>query len=87
MKNIKIAIQDGLPEVKEALTTEGYEVYRYGEAGLDADITIITGVDDVYEEIQPSEYHQNGKKEMLIIDGTNKSTATILENVHSFIKR
>ena len=62
MKNIKIAIQDGLPEVKEALTTEGYEVYRYGEAGLDADITIITGVDDVYEEIQPSEYHQNGKK-------------------------
>jgi hypothetical protein len=86
MKNIKISIQDGLDEVKNVLTNEGFNVFRYGSAGLDADITIITGVDEAYEEIQPAEYHANGKKPMLVIDATNTTPEKVLERVHKFTK-
>ncbi len=86
MKNLKIAVQSGLGEVEAALKQEGFDVYKYGTAGLDADVTIITGIDEAYEEIQPAEYHANGKKKMLVIDGTNSTTDVILKRVHDFIK-
>lgn len=86
MKNYKIAIQSGLNEVENALKSEGFDVYKYGADGLDADITIITGVDEAYEEIQPVQYHANGKKQMLVIDGTNSSTEMILKRVHQYMK-
>lgn len=85
MKNYKIAVQSGLSEVEEALRNEGFDVYRYGSAGLDADVTIITGIDEAYEEIQPAQYHANGKKKMLVIDGTNSTTETILKRVHDYL--
>ncbi len=86
MKNFKIAIQAGLNEVEEVLIKEGFDVHKYGTAGLDADITIITGIDEAYEEIQPEEYHKNGKKEMLIIDATNTSPEEVLKKVHKHTK-
>lgn len=86
MKNYKIAVQSGLNEVEDALKKEGFNVYPYGSAGLDADVTIITGVDEAYEEIQPAQYHANGSKKMLVIDGTNSSTDVILKRIHDFIK-
>lgn len=82
MKNIKVAVQRGLEDVKIALEKEGFSVFNYGEAGLDADVTIVTGVDEAYQEIQPAQYHSNGKKAMLVIDGTNTSTEEILKRVH-----
>lgn len=86
MKNYKIAVQAGLNEVEDALKKEGFDVHKYGTAGLDADITIVTGIDEAYEEIQPVQYHANGKKQMLVIDGTNVSTETILKRVHQYMK-
>lgn len=44
------------------LISEGFDVVDYETSGLDADVTIITGIDEAYEEIQPAEYHSNGKK-------------------------
>lgn len=85
MKNYKIAVQRGLSDVESALKKEGYDVYPFGTAGLDADVTIITGIDEAYEEIQPAEYHANGKKPMLVIDGTNSSTEVILKRVHDHL--
>lgn len=82
----KIAIQSGLNEVENVLKNEGFDVYPYGKAGLDADITIITGVDEAYEEIQPAQYHANGKKQMLVIDATNTTPEKVLERVHKFTK-
>ena len=82
MNKYKIAIQSGLNEVETVLRNEGYDVYKYGHAGLDADITIITGIDEAYEEIQPDQYRSNGKKSMLVIDATNSKTEDILERVH-----
>lgn len=86
MKNYKVAVQSGLSDVEAALKAEGFDVYKYGTAGLDADVTIITGVDEAYEEIQPAQYHQNGNKKMLVIDGTNTTTDVILERIHRFIQ-
>ncbi len=86
MKDYKIAVQRGLEEVEAALKQEGFDVHKYGTAGLDADVTIITGIDEAYEEIQPAQYHANGKKKMLVIDGTNSTTDEIMKRVHTFIK-
>ncbi|WP_240842918.1 YkuS family protein [Acidaminobacter sp. JC074] len=86
MKNYKIAVQRGLDEVEAALKQEGFDVYKYGTAGLDADVTIVTGIDEAYEEIQPAQYHANGKKKMLVIDGTNSTTEEIMQRVHRHVK-
>lgn len=86
MNKVKIAIQKGLEEVKNMLLTEGFNVVDYETSGLDADVTIITGVDEAYEEIQPAEYHSNGKKNMLVIDATNSSPGEILKRVHMYFK-
>lgn len=85
MKNYKIAVQPGLPEVEAALKNEGFDVYKYGAAGLDADVTIITGIDEAYEEIQPAEYHANGKKKMLVVDATNTTTEIVMKRIHMHI--
>ncbi len=84
MNKIKIEVQNGLEDIMTSLTNEGFEVYRYGEAGLDADITIITGVDEAYEEIEPAQFHANGKKKMLVIDATNRTTEDVLTRVHRY---
>ena len=85
MKNYKIAVQAGLPEVETALKNEGFDVYKYGEAGLDADVTVITGIDEAYEEIQPAQYHANGKKKMLVVDATNTTTEVVMKRIHMHI--
>ncbi|MBN2795686.1 MAG: YkuS family protein [Clostridia bacterium] len=86
MKGIKVEVQNGLNEVMSLLESEGFDVFSYGKAGLDADVTIITGIDDAYEEIQPAEYHCNGNKRMLVIDATNKKSNEILNQIHRFYK-
>lgn len=78
----KIAIQKGLDDVKELLISEGYEVTNYGHNDSDANVTIITGVDEAYEEIQPAQYH--GK--MLVIDATNTTTEDIMKRIHQHVK-
>jgi len=81
---IKIEVQSGLEDVMNTLSAEGYEVYKYGQAGLDADITIVTGIDEAYEEIQPAQFHSNGRKKMLVIDATNRTKEDILKRVHRY---
>lgn len=84
MKKIKVEVQNGLSQVEVALKDQGFDVYKYGTAGLNADITIITGIDEAYEEIEPSQYHCNGKKKMLVIDATNATTNDVLKRVHRY---
>lgn len=84
MEKIKVEVQNGLSHVEVALKKAGFDVYKYGTAGLNADITIITGIDEAYEEIQPSQYHCNGKKKMLVIDATNSTTNEVLKRVHRY---
>lgn len=81
---LKVEVQSGLGELEVALKAEGYDVYKYGQAGLDADITVITGIDEAYEEIQPAQYHANGKKSMLVVDATNSTTDEVLKRIHKY---
>ena len=82
MNRVKIAVQNGLSEVETMLKNEGYDVYKYGHAGLDANVTIITGTDGEYEEIEPAQKH--GK--MLVINATRISTQDVLDQVHRYYK-
>ncbi|MBN2794044.1 MAG: YkuS family protein [Clostridia bacterium] len=86
MKNIKIAIQKGLDEVKQVLINEGFDVHDYDSPGLDADVTIVTGIDEAYEEIEPVQFHKNGDRNMLVIDATNVTPETVLKRVHQYYK-
>lgn len=81
---LKVEIQSGLIEVENRLRQEGFDVYKYGQAGLDADITVVTGIDEAYEEIQPAQYHCNGRKKMLVVDATNTSPNEIMKRIHRY---
>ena len=87
MNKFKISLQDGLDEVGELLKKEGHEVMHFGEDGLHADITIITGVDSEYEEINSTELISNGPNQsMLVINATRMSTDEILQRVNNLKK-
>lgn len=81
---LKVEIQNGLNEVENMLKQEGFDVYKYGHAGLDADITVITGIDEAYEEIEPAQYHCNGKKRMLVVNATNATPNEIMKRIHRY---
>lgn len=80
MNRVKIAVQNGLSEVEALLKEEGYDVYKYGHAGMDANVTIITGTDGAYEEIEPAQRH--GK--MLVINATHITTEAVVAQVHRY---
>lgn len=81
MKNPIISIQKGLENYKEALLEEGYEVHYSGYDDGEANVTIISGVDEAWEEIEPSECHPNGDKCMLVLDVTNMSVEDVLKTI------
>lgn len=80
MNRNKISIQAGLPEIEQRLRDEGYEVVHFGENDLDAGVSILCGVDEAYEEIQPSECRFSGDDahDMLVINATNMSPDDVL---------
>lgn len=83
MKKLKISIQDGLQEVTDKLKDAGHEVFHFGEGGLHADVTIITGVDSEYEEINNSQIMKNGPDEcMLVINATGMNPDQVLAEVN-----
>jgi len=84
MKNYKIAIQNGLNDIENALKTEGYDVVPYLEAGLQADICIISGVDSEYEEIETAQCRLRGSGEddqMLLINASGLSPEQVVKYV------
>jgi len=84
MKKLKIAVQDGLSEVATKLKNEGHEVIHFGDGGLHhVDVTIITGVEAEYEEMETQQMMKNGPNEcMLIINATNLSTDQVIAAVN-----
>lgn len=74
---MKISIQSGLAEIEGLLKQEGYEVVRYGDNDIDAQVAIITDVDMAYEEIEPVQCH--GKT--LVINADNMTPQKVLEAV------
>ena len=84
MKNFKIAIQAGLNDIESALKNEGYNVVPYLEAGLQADVCIISGVDSEYEEIETAQCRLRGTgadDQMLLINASGLSPDQVLNYV------
>ena len=80
MNRNKISIQSGLPEIEKRLREEGYEVVYFGDHDLDAGISILSGIDEAYEEIQPSECRFSGddSHDMLVINASNMTPDQVL---------
>jgi len=83
MKDPIISIQKGLDEYKEALEAEGFEVHYSGYEDSKANVTLISGIDEAWEEIEPSECHPNGDYCMLVLDVSNMSVEEVVETVKS----
>lgn len=83
MKKYKISIQKGLDQIESLLKADGHEVLHMGEGDIGSDITIMSGVDTVYEEIENKQCMYNGKEdhEMLVINASNLSPEEVLEMV------
>lgn len=74
---MKISIQPGMTDLENTLKKEGYNVVRYGDNDMDAQVAIINDVDMAYEEIEPVQCH--GK--MLVINADNMSPDKVLEAI------
>jgi len=85
MKNPIIAIQKGLDEYKEAFEAEGYEVHYSGYDDSKANVTIISGVNKAYEEINSSECHPTSDACMLVLDISDMTVDEALKTVKNKI--
>lgn len=84
MKKYKIAIQQGLNEISDLLTSNGYDVVPFETSKDRVDVTIISGVDSEYEEIEPAQCRISGSDEkMLVINATRLSPEKVLEYVEN----
>lgn len=81
MNRNKISIQPGLPEIEKRLREEGFDVVRFGENDMDAGVSVICGVDEAYEEIQPSEcrFAGDGEHDMLVINASNMTPDQVVQ--------
>ena len=84
MKKYKISIQSGLDEIENLLKKDGHEVLHMGEGDIGSDISIMNGVDTVYEEIENKQcmYNGNDEHEMLVINASNLTPQEVLEIVN-----
>ncbi|WP_432662308.1 YkuS family protein [Wukongibacter baidiensis] len=84
MKKYRIAVQQGLNEIAELLKDNGHDVVEFETSKDDIDITIISGVDSAYEEIETAQCRVCGPDDtMLVINATTLSPEKVLEYVEN----
>lgn len=84
MKKYTISIQKGLQAIEDRLREEGHTILPYDEAGLKAEIVIISGVDSAYEEIETAQCrlgHDGG--ELLLINASNLSPEAVVKYINT----
>jgi hypothetical protein len=89
MKTYRIAVQDGLEPIKELLKSKGHEILPYDQAGKNADIAIMSGVDSTYEEMETAQcmIHNPEGSEVLLINATGLTPEQVLNYVeHNLCK-
>lgn len=82
MKTYAISIQHGLTDIEHRLREEGHQIVPYDQAGLNADIVIISGVDSAYEEIETAQCRlgQSGR-ELLLINASGLHPDTVVSYI------
>ena len=84
MKKYRIAVQRGLNEIAELLKDKGHDIVEFETSKSDVDVTIISGVDSAYEEIETAQCRFCGPDEkMLVINATTLSPEKVLEYVEN----
>lgn len=90
MKRYRIALQEGLDELKKLLVASGFEVVDPGQE-LQAEITIIANHDDEDEDDEPMParitYHDPDKKQRILIDASNLTPEQVMELITMDWKR
>jgi len=83
MKTYTIAVQDGLEPIKALLMEKGHTVVPYLEAGLAADIAVVTGIDSAYEEIDDAQclIRDSSGGEILLINAAAMTPEQVLYHV------
>lgn len=83
MKTYTIAVQDGLDTIKSLLAEKGHTIVPYLEAGHSADITVLSGIDSAYEEIETAQcmIRNTDGGEMLLINATGLTPEQVLSHV------
>lgn len=82
MKRYTISIQNGLDSIAQALVEAGHTLIPYDQAGLKADIVIISGVDSAYEEIETAQCRIGSEgKELLLINASGLKTSEVLRHI------
>lgn len=83
MKTYTIAVQDGLESIKTLLAQKGHTVVPYLEAGLSADIAVVSGIDSAYEEIEDAQCLIRDSKggEILLINAASLTPEQVLYHV------
>ena len=81
MKHYRIALQEGLDDLKKLLIASGFEVLSPGTE-LQAEITIIAyGDEEDVEDISPARisYKDQEKKSRILIDASHLTPEQVLE--------
>lgn len=85
MKKHTISIQGGLQEIEKRLITEGHTLVPYDQAGLDADVVIISGVDSEYEEIEDAQCRMGlNNSEHLLINATKLTPDQVVKYIEDY---
>ncbi len=84
MKKYTISIQSGLHEIEKRLVEEGHTLVPYDQAGMKADVVIISGVDSAYEEIETAQCRlAHEDKENLLINASNLTPDQVINYVNT----
>ncbi len=81
MKDYRIAVQIGLEEIRGYLISKGFRVLPHGKEELDADITVLTGLQEDEDDVTPTRmvFKDDHKKEKILIDATELSKEEVLQ--------
>jgi hypothetical protein len=85
MSKHTISIQSGLKEIENRLIAEGHTLVPYDQAGLSADVVIISGVDSEYEEIEDAQCRIGlDHSEHLLINATKLTPDQVVKYIEDY---
>lgn len=82
MRKYTISIETGLNDIAQRLKEDGHEIIPYDQAGLKADVVIISGVDSAYEEIETAQFRPGfNNKDVLLINASGLTPDAVLKHI------
>lgn len=83
-KAYTIALQPGMEELGKFLEGKGHKICKDGTCGIEPDITLISGINMEWEEMEAHECRiidDEAQKKMLIMNVTGMSNEEIMDKI------